>query len=188
MKQVCLLLALASQSIAVRPSPGCGTASPNQPHPGHSHAVTLAFTDPLMGAVTRDYRLHVPLHFDTSNSAPTPLLVDYHGWGGETHSHETDGHDFFQVADEDMDGGFLLATPQGMGDVGHEKFWGSWNCSRTTGALGEVCDTDRGLWGEITCYDSCGACDAMNSCDWTTCYDDVVFTEALIDAVKNSLT
>jgi hypothetical protein len=32
--------------------------------------------------------------------------------------HESDRHDFFAVADEDPEGGFLLVTPKGMGDVG----------------------------------------------------------------------
>ena len=128
-----LLLLWLPSCLALRPSPGCGSPLPHQPAPGHSHAAKLPFTDPLMGQVERDYRLHVPQHFDTSNTAPTPLLIDYHGWGGNDHSHETDGHDFFRVADEDTDGGFLLASGRGMGDVGHEKDWGSWNCSRTTG-------------------------------------------------------
>ena len=31
-------------------------------------------------------------------------------------------------------------------------------------------------WGEITCYDSCPNCDPSNSCDWTSCHDDIAFT------------
>ena len=47
--------------------------------------------------VTRHYRLHIPLHFDTTNISPVPLLLDYHGWSGTANSHENDGHDFFKV-------------------------------------------------------------------------------------------
>ena len=50
--------------------------------------------------VTRHYRLHIPLHIDTSNTKPIPLLLDYHGWSGTANSHENNGHDFFKVAKE----------------------------------------------------------------------------------------
>ena len=36
---------------------------------------------------------------------------------------------------QDVEGGFLLVSGQGMGDVGQEDWWGSWNCSRTDGKL-----------------------------------------------------
>ena len=41
----------------------------------------------------------------------------------------------------------------------------------------------RTQWGEITCYDSCGGCDPSSGCQWTTCYDDVAYTEAVVDEV-----
>ena len=122
----------------------------------------------------------MPLHFDTANINPIPLLLDYHGWGWTSDSHENDGHDFFKVADEDTEGGFLIATGAGMPDHGE---WGSWNCSSTVGPLGEVCVLPRGDFGDTHCYDSCGACDPQNSCDWTSCYDDILYTEAVIDKV-----
>ena len=74
------------------------------------------------------------------------------------------------------------------------------------GPLGPMCDTNRcefvklmsskkmltrfkrfscfrSRWGEIACYDSCGGCNPSSGCQWTTCYDDVAFTEAVIDEV-----
>ena len=42
----------------------------------------------------------------------------------------------------------------------------------------------RQHWGEITCYDSCQFCDPFNSCDFSSCYDDTVFTETLLDKVS----
>ena len=56
------------------------------------------------------------------NDQPLPLLVDYHGWTGHAGNQESDGHDFFAVADEDEEGGFLLVTPNGMGDVGEGRW------------------------------------------------------------------
>jgi hypothetical protein len=45
----------------------------------------------------------------------------------------------------------------------------------------------RQHWGEITCYDSCQFCDPMSSCDFSSCYDDVVFTDALLDKVVDNI-
>ena len=35
--------------------------------------------------------------------------------------HERDGHNFFEVADEDEFGGFLVVSPEGMADVGERE-------------------------------------------------------------------
>ena len=36
-------------------------------------------------------------------------------------------------------------------------------------------------------YDSCThECTAKNSCDWTSCYDDVAFVRAMVDYVKDN--
>ena len=32
-------------------------------------------SDPLMGEVTRSYLLHLPANYDTSNTAPVPLML-----------------------------------------------------------------------------------------------------------------
>ena len=74
-----------------------------------------------MGSVSRKYRVHLSSHLG-DNSLPRPLLLDYHGWTEHAGGHEDDGHDFFAVADEDEEGGFLLVTPEGMGDVGEGRF------------------------------------------------------------------
>ena len=36
--------------------------------------------------------------------------------------HESDGHNFFAVADEDEFGGFLVVSPEGMSDVGEREY------------------------------------------------------------------
>jgi len=117
-----------------------------------------------------------------SNDVPRPLVVDFPGWTENMIGHERDSM-FYVVADEDEEGGFLLVTPKGMGDVGDEKGWGSFNISKTQGPLGDVCDTNRQHWGEITCYDSCEFCDPLTSCDFSSCYDDTLFTENLLDKI-----
>merc|ERR1712002_59296 len=85
------------------------------------------------------------------------------------------------VADMDPTG-FIYVALQGMGDVTEDGLYGSWNVSRTDGPLGPPCDTDL---VEPTCYSSCGSCDVENSCDWTSCHDDVAFTEMLLYEVTS---
>ena len=34
----------------------------------------------------RVYRLHVPAAFVASNDKPLPMVVDFHGWGGDSDS------------------------------------------------------------------------------------------------------
>ena len=46
--------------------------------------------------------------------------------------------------------------------------------------LGPPCDTNRENWGNIECYYSCPLCNPENSCDWTSCYDDLGFLEHVI--------
>jgi len=182
MLRVVLLTSLfLHTSYALRASSGCGADLPHGIKPGHSHDFTVAVDDPVMGSVLRAYRLHVPINYDQDTAAS--LVVDYHGWTGDSHSQERDSQ-FVTVADME-EGGFLVATPDGMGDAPGGSM-GSFNCSRTDGPLGPPCDTDRERWGEITCYDSCPNCDPSNSCDWTSCHDDIAFTRAMVESVAST--
>ena len=135
-----------------------------------------------MGPVTRTYFLHLPAHYPLSNDRPTPLVLDYHGWMGSGHDQMYEGG-LDEVADEDNHG-FMVLHPDGAGDHGTSGSYGSWNCSRTDGPLGPPCALPRGDWGEIHCYDSCPSCDSQNSCDFSSCYDDIAFTLALIEHIS----
>lgn len=139
-----------------------------------------------MGDVTRTYRRHVPLNYQTSNDVPVPLVIDYHGWGEDAWWHESESK-FTEVADNFDEEGFLVISPNGMDDNTNPGYWGSFNVSWTNGPMGPSCDTDKSQWGETPCYSSCTSCDPTNSCDWTTCYDDVAFTSALLEAVSEEL-
>jgi len=176
-----ILLALCLGSAYTLRSPGCGTSLPHGFHPGHSHLITLQVDDPGMGMVDRYFRLHIPKEYDINNE--TPMVVDYHGWTGDSHSQEKDSQ-FVKVADENEP--FFVATPDGMGDNPEGGNWGSFNCSRTDGPLGPPCDIDRERWGSISCYSSCPLCDSMTSCDWTSCHDDIAFTRALVDYMSEN--
>jgi hypothetical protein len=85
--------------------------------------------------------------------------------------------------------------------------WRSFNCSQSVGPLGLICDTDRAryvfFWSRscnmmrlcllyipyvytvyrypgyvYPCYSSCPSCNSKTSCDWTSCYDDILFTRS----------
>ena len=108
-----------STSLSVKPSVGCGQVLPSQPHPGHSHSFGLTVNDPTLGDTYRVYKLHVPTAFDTSNNKPTAMMVDYHGWSGDSNSQERYSK-FIDVSNEDSEGFFVL-TAEGMSDMNHRK-------------------------------------------------------------------
>ena len=49
--------------------------------------------------------------------------------------------------------------------------------------IGAPCDLDRNYWGEFECHYSCPLCNPAQSCDWSSCYDDLGFLEFLIDFI-----
>ena len=109
-------------------SPGCSTPLPDKPHPGRHHKFSLMVEDPHLGEVEREYNLHLPAHYDTSNTVPVPLVLDYHGWTGTAHDQMVN-MPWRDVADLDKTG-FIYISLQGMNDVPDGGFYGSWNVSR----------------------------------------------------------
>ena len=73
----CRILVFASLVLGVScaPSPGCEAPIYSHPHPGHHARFEVSVSDPLMGEVTRSYLLHLPANYDTSNTAPVPLML-----------------------------------------------------------------------------------------------------------------
>merc|ERR550539_1362859 len=177
-----LLVSLASTS----PSQGCGQALPSLPHPGHHHRYEITVTDPGLGEVTRDYAIHLPAHYDLDNNVAVPLVLDYHGWTGNAHDQMVH-MPWRDLADMDQPG-FIYVTMQGMNDVVGGGSYSSWNVSKSSGSLGEVCDPS--LHENYPCYASCidhGDCTGFEtSCDWTSCHDDVVFTETVLYHIMDS--
>lgn len=76
-----------------------------------------------------------------------------------------------------------MLWPNGMADSPNQM--GSWNCSSTFGPKGVTCDTNREQWGQIECYDSCPLCSPTDSCDWTSCYDDIGFLDFIIQGIAD---
>jgi len=162
---------------SLNPSPGCGAPIPDTPHPGRHHRYDIVVGDPFQGEVTRSYVLHLPAHYDTSNTVATPLVLDYHGWTGTAHDQMVH-MPWRDVADVDPVG-FIYVTMEGMNDVAEGGWWGSWNVSSTEGPLGLTCDPS--LHHDYPCYSSCGECGYQEgTCDWTSCYDDTTYTEYVL--------
>ena len=174
------LLPLASSA----PSGGCGGPLPDQPQPGHHTSFTVSLTDPGQGHLDRTFNLHLPLNYLTFNTRPTPLVLDFHGWtGSATDQMEYTGK-WPQVADEDEDG-FIYVAMEGMSDVVGGGSFGSWNVSKTEGPLGLTCDPP--LHSGYPCFYSCGDCSYLqDSCDWTSCHDDLAYTEAVLYQVLST--
>ena len=158
---------------------------PNSPDPGQSETVSISVSDPNMGEVERSFVIRLPSRYSIDNDAETPLLLDFHGWHNDANSQAF--NQLEDVSDEDEDGGFILVRGNGVGDPSTpDENWGSWNCSRTDGPLGPPCVLPRPESDPTHCYESCGSCDVVNSCDWTSCYDDIAFVRAMIDYVEDN--
>ena len=110
------------------PSLGCSESLPDQPHPGRHHKFSIIVEDPNLGEVTREYLLHLPAHYDTSNNVPVPMMMDFHGWTRSAHDQMANMH-WRDVADMDQEG-FIYVAMQGMNDVEGGGDYGSWNVSR----------------------------------------------------------
>ena len=167
------------------PSVGCGAELPPEPRPGGEARQSVSLTEPGLGEVRREFWLHLPAHYDPSNTVAVPLVLDYHGWTGSA-SQQMSGFYWSQVADED-EAGFIYVAMDGMSDVVGGGNYGSWNVSRTEGPLGLTCDPP--LHGSYPCFSSCGGVNCSyleDSCDWTSCHDDLAYTEAVLYQVLST--
>ena len=68
-------MSLIIVKVMAAPSPGCEAGLPEVPHPGRHHRFEVVVADPGMGEVMRSYVLHLPAHYNTHNTDPTPLMI-----------------------------------------------------------------------------------------------------------------
>ena len=85
-----LLAPAVLYAIVVAASATCGGDMPNQPNPGNSRTVSITVTDPNLGEVERSFVIHLPAGYSPSgaNDVRTPLVLDFHGWGGDGSSQQ----------------------------------------------------------------------------------------------------
>lgn len=143
------------------------------------------------GELERRFRVHVPASYDPQR--PAPLVVAFHGWGG-------DDMEFLRhsAVRQELDArGVILIAPSGLGPEEPGRQPASWSFSgSTTGLDGDnvntsviddtnaICDDDRTI--DYT-YPSCADV-AANGCSWTHCNDDDRdYAVALVRAAKANL-
>lgn len=139
--------------------------------------------------LTRIYRVFVPSHYRTGT--PYPLVLVFHGWGGDENEFLGDPH-VTTLADER---GYIVIAPRGLGSDAPDSNPNSWSFRGSTTGLAEsaanapqpapapaICDAARTT--NFT-YPSCKNI-ARNTCSWTQCQaDDVAFVRALTDEVES---
>jgi poly(3-hydroxybutyrate) depolymerase len=185
-----LMTALAGVSLAAQATPsssiGCG---------GTSRAAgihTLQHND-----LARAYRLYLPSGY--SATRPAPLVIVFHGWGGD----ENEFLDDVAVRREADAHGYVVVAPRGLGSGSPDERRNSWTFRGSASGIagepsqdalprktfprkrGAICDTR--LTPDYR-YPSCKSGIARNTCSWTQCQDDDVdFTIELLQQVESQL-
>ena len=138
------------------------------------------------GGLTRTFRVHLPPGYDASVAAP--LVLIFHGWGGDENEFLGD-RTVTSLADQR---GYILVAPRGLGSGAPDNRNNSWSFSGSaTGVGGDgrvVCDDS--LTPDYS-YPSCNNPDrpvAGNTCSWTQCQaDDVDFVIELVALLESDL-
>jgi polyhydroxybutyrate depolymerase len=168
---ICLIMtALAPPwSAAAGASVGCGKSLASG---------TYQMTDQ---AVTRTYRVFVPARYQPG--AAYPLVVVFHGWGGD--ENEFLGDETVRTLSEER--GYIVVAPRGLGSAAPDSNRNSWSFRGSTTGVGggrAICDPNR---TQDFTYPSCKNT-ARNTCSWTQCQaDDVAFTLALVHEIESKL-
>lgn len=155
----------------IEASTGCGDSPPVKP--GGSALATLDFD-----GLERDYRLHLPVGYDEDR--PVALVLVIHGYTGTAEATENDDTSFRRHADEH---GYAVVYPQATGFETGEVRVTSWNdraCNASPGPEGSTCTDDADD------YPTPPECEPRE-CDWCSCYDDVGFIDALLDAIESTV-
>lgn len=140
--------------------------------------------------VERRFRVYVPANYDPTT--PAPLVLAFHGWGGDRDEFIGDA----TVTAEADARGYVLVAPDGLGPEEVGSHASSWSFRGSTSGLdgdglnadvvGDSTDIcDDALTSDYD-YPSCDGV-AQNGCSWTQCKDDDVdFVVALVtEAAKN---
>lgn len=140
---------------------------------------------------TRRFRVHVPANYDPS--IHTPLIVAFHGWGGD----EDEFLGNAAVRSNLDQTGLITVAPVGLGPGEPDFNYASWSFSGSStgldgdgvnslvaGDTAEICDASA---TPTYTYGSCSGV-AANTCSWTHCLDnDIEFALDLVEEVSNNL-
>jgi len=149
------------------------------------HVVTVK--DPNHPSGRRHYALYVPVSYNPS--APTPLVLDFHGFYDDARSEAKEDGVTLAAHQE----GFIVAYPNGLGDKPGDPndWWNQWNGGGTNGTGGgkygnQTCTSDH---SKYPCYQSCitaGVCQKgkRKDCACSGCSDDKGFIVNLLEKLK----
>jgi len=163
---------------AVTPSPGCSNP-PSEGELGYGlrPGKFTNFRRELLNTQRRTHRLHLP--DDYNDDAPPPLMMYFHGWGG---NHDSCGDTCSVTA---LEKGFVVVTMSGYG----RSNWGSWKIGGSAdspGPLGPICTPETE--GYCNDYERFGCdCSLADNCWWTTCYDSVEQVLSILDEVQETI-
>ncbi|XP_023346464.1 uncharacterized protein LOC111715385 isoform X2 [Eurytemora carolleeae] len=166
--------------IAHSQSSGCGILHEGEPGAGGLWR-TIQTSDPYFGGTEREYLIYIPSTYTPDN--PSPLVLDFHGWGGSADWHIKDSL-WDAVGEEE---GLIIVVPNGIPDA--ESGTRTWNITKEYDTeYGWRCDPDRSEYGENECHTSCSEwCNPAYGCTaGTTCYNDQAFIEQLIQNIQET--
>jgi polyhydroxybutyrate depolymerase len=171
--------------VSDRSSNGCGKTSTAKNGVSSDYSGLTSFGN----GEPRTWGVYIPNSYDVST--PLPLVLSLHGFSSNKLLAEQDSG--LSAAAEAH--GFIVAYPQGLADkktasgasAVNAASWHAGGSADSPGPQGPICDVAEA--GDANnCYTSCqsraGGC--ADTCDYTTCVDDVAFIEALLDSLEAS--
>lgn len=178
------LLALCSAALEEgnvrRSTPGCDSVS--NVVGGHQ---TISVEDPELGLVVRNYDLFIPDNLPTRttperwSATGAPLLLGFHGQSGDPWGWGPREH-FIKLAGER---GWVAVFPAGLLESGDRKVGDStWN----VGTSGDDETCQKGT-KSVNCMISCQRLGLCSRCNWSTCYNDVIFIERLLEHLERNV-
>jgi len=178
MLNVMLTLLLAAAAVATESDQfavGCSlTALPSDLGLGAGNTTYFSLGE-RSAILNQRTRYKVTLPSDYEPGTPYPLLLWFHGWGGNL-----DGYTGSGFHSHGKTSSYIVVTATGYDD---DDNYNSWNGAGTTGSpgpLGPVCSPNVYSY---CYYSSCGHCD--DNCWWTTCEDSVQQVLWIIEEVAS---
>jgi len=164
---------------AVRPSLGCASTSDTGLGSDLTPGESMEFTRTVPGTQQRTHSLTIPNNYGKVETSPSPLLLFFHGWGG---NHKECGPRCNSLA---ADRGFVSVALTGYGPANYAS-WNHGGSSSSPGSEGATCTSTTTNY--CNKYSSSGCdCETADNCWWTTCFDSVSQTLAILDEVEQNL-
>jgi len=168
-----------------KPSSGCssgagvGVWSGNASDTSYEGWVNISIPDFVV--VNRSFWIQVPSKVGPK-STPAPMLVSFHGQGG-TADDQANSH-FYGFYGSSL--GYVSVFPQGIDDApsANKDEGTGWNVG--TAADNQTCIAKQ-VGEDGACYDSCKKLGRCGSCNWSSCYNEKLFVQRVIEAVASVL-